>query len=250
MKSNSKIPHPLSVMGTNVTPFESFEDTVRCISARIANKQKTFCVAINPEKVYHAMHDPSLASALAKCNIGLCDGVGVVLAAKILHGRILRRCTDGLLEILISLAAMNSWRVFFLGASEESNKRACANFLRIYPELQIVGRKDGYFRDSQKVVHQINESQADLLFVAMGSPEQELWIAQHIQEITAFFCMGIGGALDVVSGKVKRAPKVFRKIGTEFLYRLIMQPKRFRRQLVLSVFAVMILKEKLASSTR
>jgi N-acetylglucosaminyldiphosphoundecaprenol N-acetyl-beta-D-mannosaminyltransferase len=81
----------------------------------------------------------------------------------------------------------------------------------------------------------------------MGSPKQELWLAKNIEAINACFCICVGGALDVVSGKAKRAPVVLRKIGLEFLYRLILQPKRFRRQLALPKFALMVLKEKLVS---
>jgi len=232
-------------MGTKVTPFKSCEDVVRCISARIENKQKTFCVAINPEKVYCAMYDTTVATALAGAELCICDGIGITLAAALLHGKIVRRCTDNLLDTLIKIAAMNGWRVFFLGASADSNNQACTNFLKRYPNLQIVGHRDGYFKNSQEVIHQINESRAELLFVAMGSPKQELWISRHRHEISPYFCMGIGGALDVVSGKVKRAPKILRKIGLEFLYRLITQPKRFVRQLALPKFVLMVLKERL-----
>jgi len=241
----TEIPQPFSVMGTNVTPFESFEDAVCCISARIANKQKTFCVAINPVKIYHARHSPNVAAALAKADIGACDGIGVVLAARILYGKTVRRCTDLLLERLISIAATNGWRVFLLGASSESNRKAADNFLKRFPTLQLAGCRDGYFEDSHEVVRQINQSRPDLLFVAMGSPKQELWIAEHKDEINAYFSMGVGGAFDVVSRKAKRAPKFFRRTGTEFLFRFVNAPrKRWRRQIIRWTFAFSVLREK------
>ncbi|GAH47619.1 unnamed protein product, partial [marine sediment metagenome] len=88
--------------------------------------------------------------------------------------------------------------------------------IEMHPGLHIVGRRDGYFEDSAAVVDQINASRADLLFVAMGSPKQELWITEHRDAINASFCMGVGGTFDIISGKTRRAPKVFRKTGTEF----------------------------------
>ena len=115
-----------------------------------------------------------------------------------------------------------------------------------HPGLQIVGRRDGFFKDSAAVVRQINDSRADMLFVAMGSPKQEYWIAKHREAINAPFCMGVGGSLDVASGTIKRAPRVFQKTGTEFLFQLVTEPKRFRRQMVYLPYMLNVLKERLA----
>ena len=142
---------------------------------------------------------------------------------------------------------MKGWRVFLLGADASSNHHACASLMSRHPNLSIVGHRDGYFQDSDGVVEQINQSQADLLVVAMGSPRQELWIAEHRDRINASLCMGVGGALDVVSGKVKRAPQIVRRVGLEFLYRLVRQPARFRSQLGLPKFAFMVLWHKLVT---
>ena len=146
---------------------------------------------------------------------------------------------------LIQTAAVKGWKVFLLGASPDSNQGAFDTLSAQYPGLKIVGHIDGFFQDSQEVVRQVNASGADIVFVAMGSPKQEFWIAEHREAIDAPFCMGVGGTFDVVSGKAKWAPSFFRKTGTEWLYRLLSDPRRWRRQLVLPRFAWLVLKAKL-----
>ena len=130
------------------------------------------------------------------------------------------------------------WKVFLLGASPESNESARSNLLSRYPQLRIVGYAHGYFEDSSAIITQINESQANLLFVAMGSPKQELWMAENRSRINALFCMGIGGTLDVVSGKARWAPNWVRRLGLEWAYRTIHRPyKLFPRVVTGILFA-------------
>jgi len=237
---------PLSILGVGVLPFELYDEAVAYVERTIMSGQKSFGVAINPEKLYQAAQDGELMAALAQADMCICDGVGVALAARLLHGRWLKRCTGcDLFFRLIARAAEKGWRVFLLGASPESNLAACEVLSRQYPGLRIVGRRDGYFTDSGEIVRQINAGGADLLFVAMGSPRQELWIAEHRQELDAPFCMGVGGTFDVVSGKARRAPAVFRRTGTEFLFRLLSSPARWRRQAVLPLFLLKVLQEGL-----
>ena len=180
---------------------------------------------------------------LRRADVGICDGVGISIASRILNGRSLARVTGcDLFFRLIALAPQKGWRVFMLGASEESNALACARLCETHPGLQIVGRHHGFLEDSRPVIDQINASKADLVFVAMGSPAQEYWISRHRHEIGAAFCMGVGGTFDVASGAIKRAPAVFRKTGTEWLYRFATEPrKRFKRQLVYLPFMLRIL---------
>lgn len=235
-------------MGIPVVPFETYHQALECIEQAVESNRKSFCVAVNPIKVYNALHDPELQNILRQAEINICDGVGVSLAARMLHGRGLRRITGcDLFFRLLSLAAQKQWGVYLLGASPESNLAARARLQRIYPGLRIVGWHDGYFEDSHQVVEQINASKASLLFVAMGSPKQEYWIWRHRQEIDVSFCMGVGGSFDVASGSVKRAPKVFRVTGTEFLFRFVMEPrKRLSHQRILLCFLLQIIGRKLS----
>ncbi len=225
LEQTRRFPEALSILGVAVTPFDSYSQAVACIEDLIASGRKSLCVAVNPEKVYRALHDPALMAALAQADIGTCDGIGVVLAARLLHHRRLIRCTGcDLFFHLVARAAQKGWRIFLLGASAESNRRAAADLVERYPALQIVGREDGYFQDSGAIVRKINESGAEILFVAMGSPKQELWIAQHRAVLQTPFCMGVGGTFDVAAGTARRAPRICQKTGTEFLFQLATRP--------------------------
>ena len=236
----------IKILSVPVSVLESYRQTVDTIVERVRSGQKTFCIAINPEKIYCAQKDSKLKELINKGNLHICDGVGTAIAAKILHGRRPARITGVQLFLeLMAKAEKEGLKVFLLGASEESNKGAFEKLTEKHPELRIVGRENGYFENSETVVEKINQSGADMVFVAMGSPKQEYWIAENIDKLVANFVMGVGGSFDVVSGRAKWAPKIFRRTGTEFLYRLITNPKRWRRQLVLPKFAIMVLTKKL-----
>ncbi|NLX05297.1 MAG: WecB/TagA/CpsF family glycosyltransferase [Phycisphaerae bacterium] len=246
MTSDNLFPSPLNILGVNVTPFDSYAHAAWCVEQAIRTRRKLFCVAINPEKIYRALHDPNLLDLLGRADMGICDGVGIVAAARILENARLARCTGvDLFMTLTAVAAEKGWRVFLLGASPDSNRSAYEKLLEKHPTIQIAGRRDGYFENSDEVVEEINAARPDLLFVAMGSPKQEYWIHRHRGQLEVPFCMGVGGTFDVLSGKVKRAPRFFRKTGTEFLYRLIQEPKRWRRQVLLPLFALRVFRARL-----
>jgi N-acetylglucosaminyldiphosphoundecaprenol N-acetyl-beta-D-mannosaminyltransferase len=234
-------------MGIPVTPFETYEQALECMGEAIESHRKSFCVAINPIKVYSAWHEPQLQTLLRQADFNICDGVGVSIASRILHGRSIHRITGcDLFFRLLARAAERQWGVYLLGASPQSNAAARAQLQQKYPGLRIVGWQDGFFRDSQTVIDQINASKADLVFVAMGSPKQEYWIWHHRRQINASFCMGVGGSFDIASGNLKRAPKVFRLTGTEFLFRFLMEPrKRLANQKILLYFLLRILGRRL-----
>ena len=237
-----------SILGVPVSLLESYGFAVDYISNRTNERKKTFCIAINPIKIYKAQTDGELKSLLDSADLHICDGVGAVIAAKILLGKKIARITGVLLFIhLMARAEQEGSKVFLLGASPESNEGACRKLKEMHPALKIVGRQDGYFDNDSEVIRQINDSRADMLFVAMGSPQQEKWISQHRDAIKALYCMGVGGTFDIVSGRVKWAPVIFRETGTEFLYRLIKEPKRWKRQLILPKFAFIVLKARVAS---
>ena len=241
----------LEILGIPVTAFDSYSLAADYVLGRLNGGRRTFCVAINPEKMHRALAEPRLSAILREADMGLCDGIGIVIAARLLHGQRIRRCTGvGLFFELLRKSAERAVPVFFLGATAESNRQACETLTRRYPGLRIVGSQDGYFEDSASVVREINESGAHCLFVALGSPRQEFWISKHLEELDVPFCMGIGGSLDVASGGVNRAPGVFRKTGTEFLYRLTKEPRRWRRQVALPLFLHAVLREKLFPSRR
>jgi len=249
-QSNS-LPQPLRIMGVSVTPFASYQEAVDCVAGGIRERSQRCAVAINPEKIMHATRDPALRSALSGFEVGICDGIGVAIAARVLYGHRLRRCTgvDFFLE-LARAASVEGWSIFLYGASPESNEGARAALVDRYPTLRIAGAEHGYQPDDAGLVDRINNSKADLLFVALGSPRQEYWIARNRTALAVPFCMGVGGSFDVLSGKARRAPRLFRRTGTEFLYRLMVQPGRLARQAVLPLFVFDVLKSRLRQPAR
>ena len=205
--------------------------------------------AANPEKNYSLPKDRLLYETFKTADLLIPDGIGVVIAARILHGVKLTRVPGiELMEDICGLAANGKHKVFIYGGKEEVNKSATEILRRRYPGLEIVGRSNGYVREDQvtDLIDQMNRSKAEILFLALGSPKQEIWFASNRQYLENIkICQGIGGSLDIIVGNVKRAPETWRKYSAEWIYRLIAEPKRIKRQKVLPIFAMMLLISKL-----
>lgn len=204
--------------------------------------------ATNPEKNFSVPADPFLYECFRKADLLLPDGIGMVLGARILHGVKFSRVPGcEFMQEICALSAKRGYKVFIYGAKEVVNLNACESLKSRLPGLQIVGRCNGYLGDDKmdELITRINESGAEILFLALGSPKQEKWYSTHHNKFKNIrVCQCIGGTLDVIAGNVKRAPAIFCKLGLEWLYRLVVEPKRWRRQLVLPVFALKVFLEK------
>ena len=155
---------------------------------------------------------------------------------------------QSLFSIFVILPRRGSYKVFIYGATEDVNKKAVDELKNRYPDLKIVGRANGYVKESEMpdLIDRINASKAEILFLALGSPKQEKWYATHKNRLHHVrVVQGVGGTLDTIAGTVKRAPEIWCKLQLEWLYRLIMEPKRIKRQKVLPIFAAMVLIAKL-----
>lgn len=228
-----------------MSPLASYDDAADQVIERVRRGQKTFCVALTPEKSQRAHHDKGLREIIQSAEMQICDGIGVAIAARVLHGQKIARVTGvELFTKLLARAEAENLAVFLLGASPESNAGACREIREMCPALRIVGSQHGYFDDNAQVVEAINASGADMLFIAMGSPRQEKWVAQHRAQLNVPFCMGVGGSFDVLSGTAKRAPRLFRRTGTEFLYRFVKEPKRWRRELYALAFCARVFRAR------
>lgn len=200
------------------------------------------CVlAMNPEKVYHLRADPFFQAFFERAGLCIPDGIGVVLALRCLFGCAVSRVAGAdLMQEICKQAASRGHRIFLFGASEEVNESSAAILLQRHPTLAIAGRAHGFLsRDEEAgLVARINASGAQILFVAMGSPRQESWVAAHqglLEHVRVIQC--IGGTLDTIDGRVKRAPRVFQRMGLEWFYRMLKQPSRIRRQVKCVQFA-------------
>ncbi|WP_454807695.1 WecB/TagA/CpsF family glycosyltransferase [Paraburkholderia fungorum] len=227
-------------------PMDSatMDETVSAISTRIVTKQFTQHVAVNVAKLVHMQSDKELAQSVHSCDLISVDGMGVVWAARMLGHAVPERVTGvDLFERLLAEAARLGLPVYLLGATEEVVARVAAICERRYSGLQIAGYHHGYFgEDQQPVVDRIRESGARMLFVAITSPAKENFINRWKGTLGVDFVMGVGGTFDVVAGKVSRAPRWMQRVGLEWLFRVLQEPRRmWRRYLVTnSRFALML----------
>ncbi len=205
--------------------------------------------ASNPEKNFSVPMNTFLYEMFRKADLLIPDGIGMVIAARILHGIKLNRVPGcELMENICALSSKKSYKIFIYGARDEVNKTSVSRLKSRFPGIQIVGNSHGYVPDEEMnaLVDRINESHAQILFLALGSPRQEQWISQYQDRLKYVrVCQGIGGTLDVISGNVKRAPEFYCYFGLEWFYRLVSEPKRLLRQKALPIFAYYVFREKL-----
>ncbi len=197
-------------------------------------------VTLNTEMLYRALRDKALRDLINSADLVVPDGHGVVWAGRQL-GQFLPARVAGidLVAALAAHAAREKWRLFLLGAAPGVAEEAARNLARAYPGLEVAGVAHGYFPEEEAVVivRRIRAAAPDLLLVALGSPKQEFFIWAHRKELGAIVAMGVGGAFDVLAGRLRRAPRVFQDLHLEWLFRLLQQPRRWRRMTVLPLFA-------------
>lgn len=209
----------------------NLDQALRTVQSWLKRSGKHYIVTPNPEIVVMAQQDEDLKNILNNADLAIPDGVGLKLTTDIVCH------TPGvdLMEELIKLAADQGFTVGFLGGKEGIAAKTAECLLRKYPKLKVTFAQSGGQIDQQ----------CDLLFVALGAPKQEKWIAKNLDKSPVRVAMGVGGALDYLSGQVPRAPKWLRSLGLEWLFRLIIQPWRIKRQLTLVHFVLKMLYGKL-----
>jgi len=213
---------------------------------RIDRNDKTFIVTANPEIVMNAKNSQDYMDTLKSADYVIADGIGVIYGSRMLKEPLPERIPGfDLMMELLKTADQKRLRVFFLGARQEVIEALTKNVADQFPNLQIAGTRNGYFKPGDETIAaEVQEANADLIFVALGFPRQEYWIRQHMGVLEKGLFMGVGGSFDVLADKVKRAPLIWQKMNLEWLYRLIQQPSRWKRMLVLPLFLVEIWKEK------
>jgi len=196
----------------------------------------------NAEIVQQCIEDREIAALIRRSDLIIPDGAGVVLASKIL-GTPLKAKTPGceLGERIAKEAGANGLHVYFLGGKPGIAELAEEKLREKYPDFHTVGTHDGYFKkegpENDAVIAAINEAAPDILFVCLGVPAQEKWIDANRAALGSVkLCLALGGSLDVWAGNVKRAPKLFIKLGLEWFYRLCCEPKRIGRMMKLPKF--------------
>ena len=232
----------IDVMGLKFDSM-TMDEALSRAEALLRGEKAAYVVTPNAEIAYEALHDGQLREMLNGADLMLPDGARVVLASKLLRTPVKQKVAGvdfaaGLLGIL----ERNGQSLYLLGGKTGIGELAAQKMLEAHPQLRIAGIADGYFQDEAPVIAKINASGADALFVCLGAPKQERFMVQHRQELHVHLMAGLGGSLDAFAGTVQRAPAWMIRLNLEWLYRLIREPKRFRRMLRLPkyLWAVML----------
>ena len=239
----------VNVAGCQIDRLDMADTLARC-EELIAAPGVAQHVAINAAKVVAMQDDPELRAIVESCEVVSADGQAIVWASKLLSDPLPERVAGiDLMEALLELSERKGYRVYFLGARPEVLSEAMERVRSRHPGLALAGARDGYFGDDEgaAVAEEIRAASPDILFVAMSSPKKEYWLSRHGRAIGVPFIMGVGGAVDVLAGRTRRAPMILQRAGLEWAYRLAQEPRRlFKRYLTTnSRFAWLVLRQRL-----
>jgi N-acetylglucosaminyldiphosphoundecaprenol N-acetyl-beta-D-mannosaminyltransferase len=228
------------IKADNVTLTEAAE----IVRQFVMEGKPKLVVTPNPEMIVAAQEDEELRTIINDASLRVADGISMVVVSRLL-GQPLKERVSGidLMLKLLEMGADYDYRVFLLGGAPGVAEAAAARIKQTYPGIVIVGTHDGYFSagDESALIQKIREAKPDLLFAGLGAGRQEKWLNRHLHELGASVGMTIGGSLDVLSGRKKRAPRWAQALYIEWLYRLITEPQRWRRQLALPKFLYLTL---------
>lgn len=240
----------LEILGVGVDRVSSSEALAR-IATFITEGRATGAshqiVTANAEIIYQASKNEKMRTVINQAQLVTADGSGVVWASKQLGEPLAERVTGiDLVNSICAASAQYGWKLYILGSAPGVADTAAQNICDKYPGCNIIGTHHGYFdeKEEQKILEELREQKPDVLFVALGAPKQEYWIAEHVSALGIPVAMGIGGSMDVLSGNVKRAPQWMQKLSLEWLYRVLIQPTRFKRVLALPKFMLAVKKQK------
>lgn len=247
--SKGSLPAPLDILGCRLDPIGTDAATDAII--RYAREGRgAQIVTLGTEMVVYAQRDSRYRMVVNECALSLCDTVGLLAVARSRGAQLHQRVTGvELVEHLCDRAAREDISIFLFGGAPGVADEAARVLQQRYPNLRIAGTRNGFFahEESPLIAKQIRESGAQLLFVGMGFPKQEFWLAEYLAQTGCGAGIGVGGSFDVISGKVERAPAAWRRMHLEWLYRLLKEPKRWRRQLALPHFVLLIAAQSVRS---
>ncbi|WP_274362486.1 WecB/TagA/CpsF family glycosyltransferase [Paenibacillus thermotolerans] len=233
----------VTVFGIPISKM-NMRQTVRYLTEAVHERNAHHVVTANPIMVMEGLQNPSFMAMLKNADMVVPDGAGLVWAASRVGKPVAERVAGfDLVQELFKVGNEEGWRVFFLGASQENIEAARDNMAVKYPGLRFVGCRNGYFGpdEDDSVVKEIVEAAPDLLLVGRSMSTQDVWITKYKDRLKVPVMIGVGGSFDVMSGRIKRAPKWMRAVKLEWLYRLAQEPSRLPRMTVLPKFALKVL---------
>lgn len=226
------------------------DEVITRIGGYISEGRPRQVITVNAELLYRAQRERELLDLINQADLVTADGIGVVWAARTLGTPVSEKVSGiDMIQIMAPTAAEKGWRLFLLGSAPGTAEAAAERLSRLAPGINIVGCHHGYFKpgpEEEELLKMIEEKSPDLLLVALGAPRQDYWIRDHLVggRLRVPVSMGIGGSLDVLSGKVKRAPRWMSKTGMEWIWRLIQEPWRYKRMSVLPLFVLLVIRIK------
>jgi N-acetylglucosaminyldiphosphoundecaprenol N-acetyl-beta-D-mannosaminyltransferase len=244
----------VSILGCRVDVVDR-EEAVDRIVALARGREPSLVVTLGTEMVVRARHDRHFRDVANASALSLCDTIGVLFAARYLHGVPMKERVAGvdLIDPLCARLAAEGLSVYLCGGKGDTAARAADVLRARHPALLVAGARDGYFSpgDDAAVANEIAASGARVLLLGLGSPRQETWIAEHLARAGCGVGIGVGGSFDVLAGNVERAPEIWQTLNVEWLYRLLREPSRWRRQLALPKFVWYAIVERfLPNATR
>ncbi|MDA8236215.1 MAG: WecB/TagA/CpsF family glycosyltransferase [Clostridia bacterium] len=226
----------IDILGVGVHKV-TLEEAVRLVIGYTDDKKTNLVVTANPEIIMLSREDRQFKDILAQAALVTADGVGLVIAGKILGRPLPQRVTGiDLVTRLFEEGGGRGLRFYFLGAAPGVAETAARNLTEKYPGLEVAGVQHGFFQESGPVLEQITQARPHILLVALGMGKQERWVWEHREALGVPVAIGVGGSFDVFAGKVRRAPIWMQRLGLEWLYRLLKEPWRYKRMLVLPKF--------------
>ncbi|MCL4508616.1 MAG: WecB/TagA/CpsF family glycosyltransferase [Chloroflexi bacterium] len=241
-------PSRVAVLGVPVDCL-SLSETVDRIEHLMASGRQHQIVTVNPEFLVAARYHRAFRAVLRRASLATADGAGVVLAARLLGRPVRGRVTGAdLLPLLAERCALRGWGVFFLGAAPGVAALAAAALQQHAPGLRVAGVWSGspVLADEPAILEHLRLARPEVLLVAYGAPQQDLWIARNLTRTSVQVAMGVGGAFDFLAGRKPRAPRLLRQAGLEWIYRLWLEPWRYKRMLALPAFVILLARDLLA----
>lgn len=233
----------VNILGIRIDRVDQAQSS-KIITKAVDTRIKLRIITANPELIYKAEKDEALRDMINSADLIVPDGVGVVWAARILGKDLIERVTGiDLATRILEAGSRNKWRIFLLGSKPGIAEKAAVEQSKEYPGI-IFASHHGFFSKEEEpaVVRMIQEFSPDILLTGLGAPKQEYWNKEH--DGLALVVMGVGGTIDVFAGEVKRAPRFFREFGLEWLYRLISEPSRIKRQVVLPLYLLRVIRQR------
>ena len=235
---------PVKILGVDIfsgLKIEALEEVEKWLKD---GSKKRYIVTPNPEILMIAQKNETFRKILNEADLALPDGVGLIWASRILGKPLKERITGvDFMEKVCELAAKEGFTVGLIGGRDGVALKAAERLKKAYPKLKLVLAQEEW-EDNLKIENRNLSSSIDILFVAFGAPKQEIWVNKHLNDLPIKVAMGVGGSFDYFAGLIPRAPKWIQNLGFEWLYRLIQQPWRIRRQLALLKFMGLVFKER------